>query len=277
MLRRVEIPWNGQPQEDALPGEEWVNKGLIFAYSGASRRLIYGLRGMVAGPATSSFSTNTHVPGVSEHGQGAIYNGSTSAQGWAANSTIRPSLTAQPFTFVIVARADSTAAEIRALGFGVHTSALCHIETTGTVWRFQVRDDAAVSAANLNGPSVVSKQTEVVVARLAADRAMSLFIRGAKYTAAGPSGNITPTSVSIGHLDRFSDGVAIQCWNGWLGDAFVFDGALSDDDCVSIQGNPYQLWAPQITRFPVIAASPSSFKSAWAVNANSVLQGSLAA
>ena len=254
MSRIDEVPWTTQPQESVHPSDAWVNKGLIFAYSGASRRLEYGLRGMQAGPATTAFSTNTHVPGVSERGQGAIFNGSNSAQGWAANSTLRPSLTAQPFTFVIVARADSTASEIRALGFGVSASALFHIETNGTTWRFQVRDDSAAFATNLLGPSVVSKQTEVVVARIAADRSMSLFMRGTKYTAAGPAGNITPVSISLGHLDRFSDGVAIQCWNGWLGDAFVFDGALSDDDCQSIQANPFQIWDSAYTFVPAAAA-----------------------
>ncbi len=254
MSRIEEVPWTTQPQESVRPSDAWVNKGLIFAYSGASRRLEYGLRGMQAGPATTAFSTNTHVPGVSERGQGAIFNGSNSAQGWAANSTIRPSLTAQPFTFVIVARADSTASEIRALGFGVGASALFHIETNGTTWRFQVREDSGASATNLLGPSVVSKQTEVVVARIAADRSMAMFMRGLKYTAAGPAGNITPVSISLGHLDRFSDGVAIQCWNGWLGDAFVFDGALSDDDCQSIQANPFQIWESGYAFVPAAAA-----------------------
>lgn len=277
MLRRVEIPWNGQPQEDALPGEEWVNKGLIFAYSGASRRLVYGLQGLQAGAANASYTNNSIVPGVSELGQGAVYNGSTSAQGWNTDSTIATNPSARPWTLVVVARADSTASEIRALGFGVSTISLFNIETNGTTWRFQLREDSGVSATNLVGPSVTAKRTEVVVAKVAADRTMSLFMRGTRYTAAGPAGNVTPFGVTLGCLYRASDGVPIQLWNGWIGDAFVFDGALSDDDCVSIQGNPYQLWAPQITRFPVIAASPPGFKPAWTVNANSVLQGSLAA
>ncbi len=279
MLRRVEIPWNGQPQEDALPGEEWVNKGLIFAYSGASRRLVYGLQGLQAGAANASYTNNSIVPGVSELGQGAVYNGSTSAQGWNTDSTIATNATARPWTLVVVARADSTASEIRAFGFGVTGGAasLFNIETSGTTWRFQVRENTGASATNLSGPSVTAKRTEVVVAKIAADRTMSLFMRGAKYSAAGPAGSITPYTVTLGCLYRVSDGVPIQLWNGWIGDAFIFDGELSDEDCLSIQSDPPQLWAPQITRSPVIAASPSSFKSAWTVNANAVLQGSLAA
>ena len=52
---------------------------------------------------------------------------------------------------------------------------------------------------------------------------------------------------------------------------------LSDNAMSSLTLNPWQLVQPNMAPVFYTAAAPSGFKSAWAVNANSVLQGSLAA
>lgn len=257
MSRIDEVPRTTQPQEDVRPGEEWINKGLIFAYSGASRRLVYGRQGLQAGASNASYTNNSIVPGVSEYGAGAVYNGSTSAQGWDTDSTITTNATARPWTLIVVARADSTASEIRAFGFGVPGGAasLFNIETSGTSWRFQARESTAAASTNLVGPSVTAKKTEVIVAKIAANRTMSLFMRGTKYSAAGPAGTISPYTVTLGCLYRVSDGAPIQLWNGWIGDAFIFDGELSDEDCQTLQSNPFQIWESERLYLPEFVPS----------------------
>lgn len=243
--------WTRQPLQPQRVSEKALERNIIFAYSGATKRLVYGKNGLIPGRADASFSNFSAAPGATIQGSGSVFNGSTSALGWNTDTSITTNATARAWTLVVVARADSTAAEIRAFGFGVPGGAasLFNIETNGTTWRFQVRESTGGSATNLSGPSVTAGRTEVIVAKIASNRTMSLFMRGTKYTAAGPAGTITPYLVTLGCLYRVSDGVPIQLWNGWIGDAFIFDSELSDNECMDLQANPYQIWAP--TPFPI--------------------------
>jgi hypothetical protein len=246
LIRRV--PWTSQPQYSVRPAQRWIDRGLVFAYHGLSRRSVFTRGGITLGGADER---NAGISGrASSLGVGADYDGSTSAARWRVNGsgTTAP-FSSRDVTLVSTAVTDSTAvaAERRTLGFAGNNSTLFNLEIYEATARFQVRD-ILFASLTLNGGTVTTGRAFTLVGRRNGAN-LALFHDGAVYTSGGgPTGTLDIYGPTVGYLDRSS---IEQVWDGWLGDQFIFDKPLTDAECQELQRNPFAVWEPRRIIIPV--------------------------
>lgn len=184
--------------------------------------------------------------GAREPGFGGLYTG-TQGTSIMKGSISASAVNGSEFITLVTTAAPSTLAnEIRALGFANDGgAALFNLEVSSAgIWRLQIRNNASV-ALNLAGGSAAVGRADTIVGRVSGyGGEAAVFTPSGKATGTCPSGPIGINTISVGFLDRNSGNIIEQGWEGWLGDQFVFDKALTDRECFEIQADPACLWRP---------------------------------
>lgn len=115
----------------------------------------------------------------------------------------------------------------------------------------------------------------VIAVRFAVDGAV--YVNGQKVASGDMShswGYYLSTGCAVGAVES----IELAKFTGLVGPRRWWRRGLRDNELQALSINPQLIYRqrPRVA-FPTIGGAPAGFKSAWAVNANSVLQGSLAA
>jgi len=130
------------------------------------------------------------------------------------------------------------------------TVPLYRIFVSGGQIGLQLRDDSG-AFINLFAGSLTAGDAVTVVARITAATS-TVFVGGAVASDTTPAGSFTFYGPTLGYLARGA-GVE-QPWDGWLGDQFIFDTALTDEECLELRSNPFAVWEERRIWAPVSAA-----------------------
>lgn len=241
-----------QPPESVEPSKRWIARGLVLAINGRSG-------GRVVAWTSNGLTVNTMLGAVAlgarEPGFGGLYTG-TQGTSIMKGSTSASAVNGSEFITLVTTAAPSTLAnEIRALGFANDGgTALFNLEVSAAgVWRLQIRNNASV-AINLTGGSAAVGRADTIIGRVSGyGGEAAIFTPSGKATGTCPSGPIGINTISVGFLDRNSGNIIEQGWEGWLGDQFVFDKALTDEECFELRDNPACIWDKRRTPVPTSA------------------------
>ncbi len=228
----------------------------MLAVSGhnGGREVVWSRNGLVVNTRLGTIARSASVLGV-----GGLYTG-TQGTSIMKGVTGASAVNGSEFITLVTTAAPSTLSnEIRALGFANNgfTALFNLVVSAAGVWRLQIRNDASV-AINLGGASAAVGRADTIIGRVSGyGGEAAIFTPSGKATGTCPSGPIGINTVSVGFLDRNSGNIIEQGWEGWLGDQFVFDKALTDEECFEIRDNPACIWGKRRTWVPR-ASTPSS-------------------
>lgn len=115
----------------------------------------------------------------------------------------------------------------------------------------------------------------VIAVRFSVDGAV--YVNGQKV-ASGDMSHSWTYYLATGCAVAASESIELANFTGLIGPRRWWRRGLRDNELQALSINPQLIYRQQPrVSFPTIGGAPAGFKSAWAVNANSVLQGSLAA
>lgn len=271
-----QIQFDRKRPRQLVPDQRWIQRGLVLAVSGTSggREIAWSSNGLIVNTRLGTISKAVRKPGA-----GGLYTG-TQGTSVMKKSIATSAVNGSEFITLVTTAAPSTLAnEIRALGFANDGgAALFNLEVSSAgIWRLQIRNNASV-ALNLAGASAAVGRADTIVGRVSGyGGEAAVFTPSGKATGTCPSGPIGINTISVGFLDRNSGNIIEQGWEGWLGDQFVFDKALTDRECFEIQADPACLWRPPRIWVPVSAGGAATHDTTCAlVGSASVIAGTAA-
>lgn len=224
-------PWTLQPQ--IAVQVNWANpltKGLVFLSYGPWINPIIPV-GSVA--TRTAFSAKASVAGIS-----AAYNGSSVEQTFDKSAT--GSSPAEATLFALCAT-DVTGTEGTALNqSGVSGTPIFRIGvSTGTTWRFQIRDDGSDISSLAGATITTGKLASVVGVYRSGTGTKAIYVDGViGGTTTGSGAAITLTKVSLGSR------VSSAYFQGVIPVSAIWNRALSESEIRSLYANPWQLFAP---------------------------------
>lgn len=256
MPRFVDVPRIVQPQE-------WAD--VNYANPLASGLLSYWIGSGVG----DWVETNAPVAEVSIAGLARRF-AAASSQYISRPSRVR----GLPLTIGAIARRASASSTQGIAGIGAATDSRFELYFTTSAAAIQSRNASgtgAISASTVTSTSAF--YTLVGVCHSTTSR--SIYVNGTgKVTDTGASAPDPCTTEVIGAF--YSSGTPSLYLDGSIALVCIWNRALSDDEVAEWSANPWGVFTDERV-YRYVAPVSSGFKSAWTVNANSVLQGSLAA
>lgn len=249
-----------------------LTRGMIAWYSPTQRRNIIVHRTVGYTPTvTASFGTKQGY----RDGIGETYNGTTNGLCWSRSSDNSGAM-----SVFAVARPVLNASFKCFAGFrttdGTSRLNLKLLDTN--VWDFQAQEPGTNVAEVQSTVTPNANRVDYLVGvyDFSGASQQKIAVNGTVVVGVTPTGSvITHSGVVVGYLER-NNGFE-QPWDGLVGDVCWWTRSLDINEMREMTLRPWQVIQPE--RRPVLYSIPATvaFKSAWAVNANTVIQSGVRA
>ena len=251
-----------QPQ--TLVGIDWSNpitRGLLVAVNGAT------LTDLVSGKLVTQVGSSAKV--VSQKGVSYNFDGSSYVSvpiSWAAG----------PYTLFSFGVSTSNASNqiycgIANSGSSTHTAEIYREKTNSSALFIEITGGSSAQTTNVPNSSSINNFYAIAGVAYATNNRVC-YVNGVAIA------SVSSTLSFVSAIDVFN--VGVERYSGALAGKFIgaipvsclWTRALSGTEVKSLSDNPWQIFAPIQRRIWVPASVASGFKSAWARDANSVLQ-----